>query len=49
MNRTGRTKLPCRKEVAKRIYDKFEVVVKTINADAAKKEYERQGYTVFRV
>lgn len=49
MNISGRTTLICRKEIAKGIYDKFRVVVKTSNVDSAKKEYERQGYTVFRV
>lgn len=49
MKAAGRTTLICRKEIAKGIYDKFSVVVKTANVDSAKKEYERQGYKVFRV
>ena len=47
MKRENRIRLHCRKQIKGRIYDRFSVVVNGSNKDAAKKEYERQGYTVF--
>ena len=49
MNRGNRKELICRKQIKGNIYDKFRVIVKENNVDAAKKEYERQGYTVFKM
>ena len=47
MVRENRKRLICRKQIKGKIYDVFEVVVTASNEEAAKKEYERQGYTVF--
>lgn len=49
MKRENRKRLRCRKQIKGRVYDTFEVVVNANNEDAAKREYERQGYTVFSV
>lgn len=49
MKAENRVKLHCRKQIKGNIYDSFEVVVSAGNVDAAKNEYERQGYTVFKL
>ena len=47
MRAENRVTLRCRKHIVGRIYDDFRVVVSEANKDSARKEYERQGYTVF--
>ncbi len=46
MKRVGRVKLRCSKRLRRRVYDTFFVVVASGKKDAAKAEYERQGYSV---
>ena len=46
MKAYGRVKLFCFKRLGHRNVDRFTVVVADGKKDAAKKEYERQGYTV---
>lgn len=49
MKAENRAKLRCSKQIKGHIYDSFTVVVSAGNVDAAKNEYERQGYTVFKL
>lgn len=49
MKAENRVKLLCRKHIKGNIYDSFEVVVSAGSVDSAKSEYERQGYTVFKL
>lgn len=49
MKAENRAKLRCSKHIKGSIYDSFTVVVSSGNVDAAKSEYERQGYTVFKL
>lgn len=46
MKRANRVRLNCRKKIRYGVIDHFHVIVTEANKDAAKKEYERQGYTV---
>lgn len=46
MKKQGRTTLVCRKELSCGVMDMFEVVVASSEKDAAKKNYESQGYHV---
>jgi len=46
MRAENRKTLHCRKHIVGKIYDAFTVVVSEANADNAKREFERQGYTV---
>ena len=49
MKAENRAKLRCYKHIKGSIYDSFTVTVSAGNVDAAKSEYERQGYTVFKL
>ncbi len=49
MKTANRTKLLCRKHLVGRIYDTFTVNVPSGIEEDAKKEYERQGYTVSKL
>ena len=49
MKKENRSKLLCRKHIVGRIYDAFKVNVHTSIVEDAKKEYERQGYTVTKL
>ena len=49
MKAENRAKLRCSKHIKGSIYDSFTVVVSADNVDNAKNEYERQGYTVFKL
>ena len=46
MKAENRKTLHCRKHIIGMIYDDFRVVVSKDDADNAKREFERQGYTV---
>ena len=46
MKAKHRVKLLCYKHLSKYVTDKFTVVVMEDKKDAAKREYERQGYQV---
>ena len=47
MKSTGRVRLYCAKRLPCGVIDRFTVVVMTAKKDAAKKEYESQGYKVY--
>ena len=49
MKAENRAKLRCSKNITGNIYDSFTVTVSAGNVDAAKNEYERQGYTVLKL
>ena len=46
MKRYGRVILRCSKQIVGRVYDHFDVVVSADKKEAAKSEYQRQGYSV---
>ena len=46
MKSKGRVKLTCIKKFPCGVLDKFKVIVTVDKKDAAKKEYEAQGYKV---
>ena len=46
MRAEGRKTLMCRKHIVGGIYDAFTVSVREADTDNAKREFERQGYTV---
>lgn len=46
MKMASRTRLICRKSLRSGVEDRFTVIVPIEKKDAARKEYERQGYKV---
>lgn len=46
MRRIGRVILRCSKKIVGHVYDHFDVVVSADKKEAAKSEYQRQGYYV---
>lgn len=46
MKAENRKTLRCSKHIVGGIYDAFTVTVREADADNAKREFERQGYTV---
>lgn len=46
MRAENRKRLMCRKHIIGGIWDAFTVTVREADADNAKREFERQGYTV---
>lgn len=47
MERKKRVTLICYKNIIGDVYDRFRVVVSADKKDAAKSEYQRQGYHVY--
>lgn len=46
MKAENRVTLHCRKHIVGKVYDDFRVVVSKADEENAKREFERQGYTV---
>lgn len=49
MKSKNRKRLLCTKHIRDNIHDRFSVVVSEQSASDAKKEFERQGYTVIEM